>query len=197
LQNNPTPWQPKSRENKELHEINVRINALKAELNRLTNSLEKKILNKAVQESIHRQSIKKDIKALEIEAKKIIEENDKLKQQFALLISIKGVGPKMTLTILADMPDVDGFETAKQFAAYVGVTPSHFQSGTSVNKKSHISRMGAKNIRKTMYMSSLVVKNHTFREFRSKTVEKRKTAEGYYRRYYEKIDAYFLRNAQK
>jgi transposase len=165
LQNNPIPWQPKSRENKELHEINVRINALKAELNRLTNSLEKKILNKAVQESIHRQieSIKKDIKALGIEAKKIIEENDKLKRQFALLISIKGVGPKMALTILADMPDVDGFKTAKQFAAYVGVTPSHFQSGTSVNKKSHISRMGSKNIRKTLYMSSLVVKNHNKR----------------------------------
>jgi hypothetical protein len=45
----------------------------------------------------------------------------------------------------------------------VGVTPSHFQSGTSINGKSHISRMGAKNIRKVLYMSSLVVKNHNSR----------------------------------
>ena len=42
LQNNSTLWYPKSRENKELHEINLRIDGLKAELNRLTNFLEKK-----------------------------------------------------------------------------------------------------------------------------------------------------------
>ncbi|MDR2067950.1 MAG: transposase [Holosporaceae bacterium] len=42
----------------------------------------------------------------------------------------------------------------------MGVAPSHCQSGTSANGKSHISRMGAKNIRKVLYMSSLVVKNH-------------------------------------
>jgi transposase len=161
LQNNLTLWRPKSRENKELHEINSRIDALKSELNRLTNSREKKTLNEVVAASVDEEMefIKKSIKVLEIEAKKIVDDNDKLKRQFALLTSVKGVGSKTAMTILADMPDVDKFENAKQFAAYVGVTPSHFQSGTSVNGKSHISRMGAKNIRKVLYMSSLVVKN--------------------------------------
>ncbi|MDR0632322.1 MAG: IS110 family transposase [Holosporaceae bacterium] len=51
-----------------------------------------------------------------------------------------------------------------------GITLSHFQSGTSVNGKSHISRLGSKKIRKVLYMSSLVVKNHNpeFANFRGK-----------------------------
>jgi transposase len=52
LQNDPKLWTPKPRENKELHEINVRIDSLKVELNRLTNSLEKKIINSAVKKTI-------------------------------------------------------------------------------------------------------------------------------------------------
>jgi hypothetical protein len=48
-----------------------------------------------------------------IEAKKIVDEDDKLKRQFALLTIVKGVGTKTALTILADMPDVDKFKTAK------------------------------------------------------------------------------------
>ena len=161
-QNNPDLWHPKPRENKELHEINVRIEALKNELNRLTNSLEKKMLNKVVKASIDAEIafIKKAIDKLETEVKKIIDRNDKLKHRFELLVGIKGVGPKMATTILADMPDVSNFKTAKQFAAYVGVTPSHFQSGTSVKGKSRISRLGSKTVRKVLYMCSLAVKNH-------------------------------------
>jgi hypothetical protein len=44
--------------------------------------------------------------------------------------------------------------------SFAGVTPSHFQSGTSVKGKSHISRLGSSKIRKTLYMSALVVKNY-------------------------------------
>jgi hypothetical protein len=56
----------------------------------------------------------------------------------------------MASTILADMPDVSSFKTANQFAAYVGVTPSHFQSGTSVKGKSRISKLGSKRIRNVL-----------------------------------------------
>jgi len=79
---------------------------------------------------------------------------------------------------LADVPDANKFETAKQYAAFVGVTPSHFQSGTSVKGKSRISRMGSTRIRKILYKSALVLKNHNlhFEKFVQKLQKKGKTA---------------------
>jgi transposase len=138
------------------------LDSLKEELNRLNNRLEKKIINVSVKESIDEEIlfIKNRIKILENEAKKLVKGDEKLHRDFAHLTSIKGVGANTALQILANMPDVNRFENAKQYAAFVGVTPSHFQSGTSVNGKSHISRLGSKKFRKVLYMSSLVVKNH-------------------------------------
>ena len=178
LQNCPALWIPKPRENKELQEVNARINALKMELNRLINSLEKEILNRIVAKSINEemQFAKDMIKKLEQEALNIINDSPKLKRQFGILTEIKGVGPKTAMTILSDMPDVSCFETAKQYAAFAGVTPSHVQSGTSVKGRSHISRLGSKKIRKALYMSAIVVKNHNsdFQAFVKRLVNKGK-----------------------
>jgi len=180
LQNKPILWSPKPRENKELHEIKVRIDFLKKEHNRLINSLEKEYINESVKKSINEEIefIKKQIKTLENEVKKIVKGNEKLKKQFDLLTSIKGVGAKTSLTILADMPDVDSFKDAKQYASFTGVTPSHFLSGTSVNGGSHISKIGSKKIRKVLYMCALVVKNRNkhFEKFVQKLEKKGKSA---------------------
>ncbi len=53
LLNNPTLWKSKSSEQKELHNINVRISALKAEANRASNALENRNLSKVILKSIH------------------------------------------------------------------------------------------------------------------------------------------------
>ena len=58
--------------------------------------------------------------------------------------------------LLAELPDVDNFKNAKQYAAFAGVTPAHFESGTSIKGKSHISRIGSKKIRKSLYMAAIV-----------------------------------------
>jgi transposase len=96
LQNDPKVMTPKPRENKELHEINFRLDSLREELNRLTNFLEKKMLNESVKKSIDDEIdfIKKTIKKLENEAQKIIESTEKLQKKFEHLTSIKGVGAR-------------------------------------------------------------------------------------------------------
>ena len=99
-----------------------------------------------------------------------------MKEQFDRITEIKGVGEKLALTIIADMPDVSNFQKSGQFSAFAGVSPSHFQSGSSVCGKSHISRLGSKSIRKVLYMSALVVKNHNphFQKFVRKLQKKGK-----------------------
>ena len=178
LQNAPAAWKPRSPEQKELHYLNVRISALKSELNRVSNALENKKLSKVILKSIHDEIkfLKNQIALLEDEAQKIINSNQNLKEQFDRITKIKGVGEKLALAIIADMPDVSNFQKSGQFSAFAGVSPSHFQSGSSVRGKSHISRLGSKSIRKVLYMSALVVKNHNphFQKFVQKLQKKGK-----------------------
>lgn len=55
------------------------------------------------------------------------------------LDTIPGLGELSKATLLAEVPDILAFETAAQFAAYAGVTPRHFRSGSSVQGRSGIS----------------------------------------------------------
>ena len=178
LQNAPAPWNPRSPEQKELHYLNVRITALKAEVNRASNALENENLSKVILKSIRDEIkfLKKQISLLEDESRKVIDSNQKLKVQFDRITAIKGVGEKVALVIIADIPDISNFQKSGQFSAFAGVSPSHFQSGSSVRGKSHISRIGSKSIRKVLYMSALVVKNHNphFRKFVRKLQKKGK-----------------------
>lgn len=178
LQNDPAVWKPRSPEQKELHNLNVRISALKAELNRVSNALENQNLSKTILKSIHDEIkfLKNQIALLEDVAQKIINSNQNLKEQFDRITEIKGVGEKLALAIIADMPDVSNFQKSGQFSAFAGVSPSHFQSGSSVRGNSHISRLGSKSIRKVLYMSALVVKNHNphFQRFVQKLQKKGK-----------------------
>jgi transposase len=48
------------------------------------------------------------------------------------------------------------FESASQLAAYAGLTPRAFTSGTSVHKKSRISKLGNAHLRKALYMPAIV-----------------------------------------
>lgn len=175
---NPAPWKPRSPDAKALHEINRRIESLKIEKNRASNGLEKQNLPKIILRSIKSEIkfLEKQIDELEQESRKIIENNAALKQKFERLTAIKGVGEKTALAVLADIPDVSNFEKSGQFTAFVGVTPMHFESGTSVKGKSHISKIGAKKIRKTLYMSAINVKNYNphFKNFVQKLQRKGK-----------------------
>ena len=85
------------------------------------------------------------------------------------------MGSKLALAILADA-DFERFQNGRQYAAFVEVTPSHFQSGTSVKRKSQISRIGSSNLRKILYMNALVVKNRNvdFADFVERLQEKGK-----------------------
>ena len=175
LQNNPSLWSPKPQNIKELREINRRIESLKIERGRITNCLEKQILPKVVLKSINSEVkfLDKQIKQLETEIKKIVDNDPDLRVKFQRLSDIKGVGEKTALSILIDMPDVKNFEKSAQFASFAGVTPSYSQSGSSVYKNPKI---GSKNVRKTLYMSAITVKNYNpyFQKFVQKLQKKGK-----------------------
>jgi len=162
LQNNPRAWTPKPLETKELQDLNKYIHYLKIELNRWGNRLEKKHCNKKVEEGINKkiEQLTEEIKELEEEIQNLIDKSPNLAEKAQNLGEIAGVGPKTILAVLAEMPDVNNFKNAEQYAAFVGVTPCHYSSGTSVRGQSRISRQGNSGIRKTLYMAGLSVKRY-------------------------------------
>ncbi len=81
-----------------------------------------------------------------------------LKQAQDLLVTIPGIGRLTAAKLLSEIRDICEFQSARQLAAYAGLTPKAFLSGTSVHRKSRISKTGNANLRKALYMPAIAAK---------------------------------------
>jgi transposase len=75
--------------------------------------------------------------------------------QYKLLLTTPGVAEITAIAILAEIGDVSSFLSARQLAAYIGITPKPRLSGTSVHGQSCISKIGNSTLRKALYMPAL------------------------------------------
>ncbi len=55
---------------------------------------------------------------------------------------------------------MSAFESADQLAAFAGLTPSEFSSGSSVHGKPRLSKIGNRSLRKVLYMPALVARRY-------------------------------------
>ena len=94
------------------------------------------------------------------QTKKAIQEHinqyEDLKRMQALLVTIPGIGKLTAAKLLGEIRNILDFQNARQLAAYAGLTPRNFLSGTSVHKKSRLSKTGNANLRKSLYMPAIV-----------------------------------------
>lgn len=156
------------------------LNALQEDLTRLRNRLEA-----AEQGLTHPEvlaSLQRRIDALEAEKRALEEELEQetkasLPQEFELLTSIPGVGTKTACMFLAEVGSVGRFATAAKLVAYAGLTPALFESGSSVNRRTRISRLGPSSLRYLLYMPSLAAIRHNpiLKRFFDRLVDKGKT----------------------
>ena len=66
--------------------------------------------------------------------------------------TIPNVGILTMATLLGDVGDPRLFGSAKKFASFLGLTPRGKQSGSSINRKGHISKCGPSHARQKLYM---------------------------------------------
>ncbi len=96
--------------------------------------------------------------------RKLIQEHmqntPRLKQQQDLLLSIPGIGKITSARLLAELGDISTFENAPQLAAFAGLNPKGFRSGSSVHKKTRISKEGRAFLRYILYMPAIVAQRH-------------------------------------
>lgn len=160
LRERPALWSPSPAHFKELKALVRRLEDLQTNYQQETNRLKAGGNHPGVIENI-----KEHIHYLEEaidQIKKAIQEHiaacPELKQRQELLVSIPGIGELTAAKILGEIRDVCDFASARQLAAYAGVTPHNFLSGTSVRRKPRLSKTGNSNLRKALYMPAVNAK---------------------------------------
>ncbi|MEP5504354.1 MAG: IS110 family transposase, partial [Algibacter sp.] len=112
------------------------------------------IPSKAVMRSLNRQlkNLDKEIKCLELRLLKNVK--SEYQESLTLLKTIPGIGDKTALMLLVFTDGFNRFESSKQLCSSAGITPIIRQSGSSVNGRPRISKMGNPKLRNLLFMCS-------------------------------------------
>ena len=124
-----------------------------AETNRSRESVDSALVKKMQNRRIAQ--IKRDIQRVEQEIKAIIEQTPELKRDVSQLISIKGVSLITAVVILSEFGDLRRFTKARKLTAFAGLSPGVHQSGSSINRPTHLCKMGNSHVRRILFMSAL------------------------------------------
>ena len=89
-----------------------------------------------------------------------VDHHPHLRQQRDLLTSIPGIGDLTAFKLLAEIRDLNVFDSASQLAACAGLTPRQRTSGTSVRGKTRLSKRGSARLRSALYFPALVAQRH-------------------------------------
>lgn len=100
-------------------------------------------------------TIATQLEAVERSIKEHLAAHAELRTNLELLTAIVGIGVVTAAKLLAEFADLEQYETAKAAAADAGLTPSHFESGTSVRKRARLSKIGKAGIRAALYWPAI------------------------------------------
>ncbi|MBO7128085.1 IS110 family transposase [bacterium] len=92
-------------------------------------------------------------------------------EDFEILTSIPGIGKLTAAQFIAEIGDINRFETVKQLTAYAGTDPGISQSGNSLVQK-RISKRGNSSVRRIGFLTALhlISMNKVFKEYYDKKI---------------------------
>ena len=150
------PWQPRSIENERITELSRYTESIVREVAKLKTKCE------AAREPAILRSLKRRIKMGEKEIAdlraritKMIRSKKALKNDHDLISSIPGMGEVTCQIMIAELPEISHFKSARELAAWAGVTPCHFVSGTSGRSTTPITKIGSANLRRALFMPAM------------------------------------------
>lgn len=158
LKQHPRAWTPPSPEIRELQALLRRLESLnqmhQMEANRVSSGIASPTVQTSVQATL--EFLEQEIRHIKKQIHDHLERHPDLKRQRDLLISIPGIAEQTAAMLLAEFRDILSFESAREMAAFAGLTPKHHQSGSSVHGQSRLDKMGTARIRKALYMPAIV-----------------------------------------
>ncbi len=171
LSQKPTKWSPPPASFKDLQALVRHLADLQAtrlqEANRLTSGIQTIVVVESLKTLLA--FLDAQIKDTKKAIQKHIKGHEDLRRMHYLLVTIPGIGSLTAAKLLGEIRNILDFQNARQLAAYAGLTPQNFLSGTSVHKKTRLSKTGNANLRQILYMPAIVAKRynpiiHTFCE---------------------------------
>lgn len=161
----PGAWAPAPPEYRALQALLARLQAIDAQRAAEQNRLEKAEAS-PVPPAVHA-SITASLAFLTAERARLVREIDehidrhpRLKSDAALLKTIPAVGEQTARLALAVLHDGRRFREARAAAAYLGLNPVEYRSGTSVERRPRLSKRGDGRWRAKLYMAAVVAIRH-------------------------------------
>jgi transposase len=156
IQPEPRPWASEEREHLEalLSRRRQLLDMLGAEQNRLAQSRQPAVIKNV---KAHIAWLHKRIEQLDRDVDELVQASPSWKVQEDLLRSVPGVGPVLSRTLLAELPEL-GKLSHKQIAGLVGVAPYACDSGAWRGKRRIWG--GRADIRAVLYMATLAAVRH-------------------------------------
>jgi transposase len=153
----PPLWQPPAPEVRELQGLVRRADDLVEMAARDKGRLASPALTKAARRSVERtvRLLEKEAQKVRAQADALIAASPALGADRELLESIAGVGRQTATTVLAELPALERLPSAASAAAACGLAPREFRSGTSVRKRTRLSKAGNARLRKALYLPTL------------------------------------------
>lgn len=107
--------------------------------------------------------LKRSLRLLEVsedrlrrEALRLVAGEEQLQSRLQLLLSVPGIGETSALHLLGELTMLSAEMDVRQWVAHSGLDPVHHTSGSSVQKRPHISRAGNHHLRRALFMPALV-----------------------------------------
>jgi transposase len=154
-------WQPPPAEALQFTALTRRIHALTQQCTMEKNRLHA-VAATATTLRVIVQDLRRSVRSLEIaiaklsrEAHKVLAATPELERRFRLLQSTPGIGEVSALQLLGELVLIPANCDVRQWVAYAGLDPRHYESGTSVHQKTRISKVGNRHIRRALYMPAL------------------------------------------
>jgi transposase len=156
------PWQPPSDACFRLRAISRRIDTLlKLELEERNrrHALERQgegVVDLLETVDAHLAFLREQVRGLEAGAKQVIDADPVLAERFCLLGSVPGFALRSGIRLLAELCVLPEEMSRRQWVAHGGLDPCRYESGTSVHRRTRISRRGNGRLRSALYMPALV-----------------------------------------
>jgi transposase len=160
-------WQPKDElieQLKTLLTLREQLVAQRTAHKNANRAIKRKVVRTSLAENVHEMAVKElteHIKAVEKEIKHLIDDDPSSRDLQKLIESVPGIGFILSTYFVVTMYSAPDPYNPKALAAYLGICPYEYSSGSSVYKKPTSRHYGPSPMRRLIHLAAMSVRQHT------------------------------------